>query len=116
MESYNLTEYYEKYKVSNLTELLAKFNNSNEYPIVDELIQNISSYDFSNFNYDTFISQINFTQLHLSCFEELSNMTMDELVKKIKNWHNLEDDSLIYEFLLEFEYLATGELSFENTM
>ena len=44
--------------------LLEKFNAS-EVEKIEEMIHNISDYNYSEFNYETLISKINFTELHL---------------------------------------------------
>ena len=41
---------------------------------------------------------------------------MDELVEDIRSQFNIDTNSVLYDFLLEFEFLADGDLSFEETM
>ena len=41
---------------------------------------------------------------------------MDEFIEDIRTKFNISEDSILYDFLLEFEFMADGDLSFEETM
>ena len=41
---------------------------------------------------------------------------MDEFIEQVREEFNLSNNSILYDFLLEFEFMVDGELSFEETM